>query len=94
MSCLLHGVPPIANADPPKLTLSDVLSYRVIAEVITSQVSGRDQTPAEAGRWCVCDAVGTLYASRSHTFDDTAVASPSGVFVARFRYGYWHETFM
>ena len=79
MSCFLPGVPAIVHADPRKLTLSDILSYRVVAEVITPRVSGRDQTPAETGKWCTYDTVGILYASRSLTFDDTAVASTSGV---------------
>ena len=79
MSCFLPGVPAIVHADPRKLTLSDILSYRVVAEVITPRVSGRDQTPAETGKWCTYDTVGILYASRSLTFDDTAVASSSGV---------------
>ena len=78
MSCFLPGVPAIVHADPRKLTLSDILSYRVVAEVITPRVSGRDQTPAETGKWCTYDTVGILYASRSLTFDDTAVASTSG----------------
>lgn len=79
MSCFLPGVPAIVHADPRKLTLSDILSYRVVAEVIAPRVSGRDQTPAETGKWCTYDTVGILYASRSLTFDDTAVASTSGV---------------
>ena len=49
-------------------------TYRVIADVITPRVSGRNQTPAETGKWCTYDTVGILYASRSLAFDDTAVS--------------------